>query len=755
MNAFTDVLRKEGITLWQDNSGSANGIPFSTRWMETIEQAIYMAGGALVFRSDNWEKSVPCRKEMEIITKCDVPYLELAPDPAAMDPHRYIELVKAFRDEKVLTDENRRRTELFHNAYETRSGMDPIHLVKSTRGITGALKYLRTDIKAYQSDVRGRGYEELNPDIYPYMKKYVSFAKRTARFRIVRRITGAAAAFIIIITALIIGIFVPFTEKTTQLEHKIANLVTVFASEYSWERDQDPVRWMKDLTMLGSGDYTEQDPDSGVMVPLNRLGAETADMILPCLVVEKTDSRYESLLGAESANTSEYYEAELSENTGSIYVTDLSTGTRRTLAAGSAPSCFAWSPDGRVLAYSAGSDVYAYDAAGHSYPVLLPENFDQVVRVKYAELEGEGRCIAAVTVEGRIVVWKDPFEYTAKDKGEGTLTEDASLARGVRYGIFTGSDDPAAVYIDGGNVVMRTEDNRYSGQLEADDIGAFTLSHDDCMIAYSFSRGNDWEIMIADISSLQNNSNVRTVQHVKTEHEPTDLAFSNDDKSIYASASGCSMLRVDTVSGQVVYSGQDTNASAICAWGDNWVIADNRSNCYIYNSDMEPISESIEMNGSMVPCFDAVTDESHGYLFTVNRGATNNTGCTRVDLGSKEHSAFIFDPGKMIASNTAVAVSEDDEYVAFGYPDGSIRVFETVSMQLVEEKRCLGEAVSALKFSGDGSTLYMLGSSGNIYRTELKKYLLNNSTDNMVENWQTLSALISDKMARYSNGIKQ
>ena len=44
VNAFVERLRGFGFEVWQDVSGKRSGIPYSVKWFEVIEEAIYTAG---------------------------------------------------------------------------------------------------------------------------------------------------------------------------------------------------------------------------------------------------------------------------------------------------------------------------------------------------------------------------------------------------------------------------------------------------------------------------------------------------------------------------------------------------------------------------------------------------------------------------------------------------------------------------------------------------------------------------------------
>ena len=65
VNAVTALLREAGLSVWQDISGKASGIPYSTKWFEVIQEALFSSAGAVIFTSEQWEKSDPCKKEFE------------------------------------------------------------------------------------------------------------------------------------------------------------------------------------------------------------------------------------------------------------------------------------------------------------------------------------------------------------------------------------------------------------------------------------------------------------------------------------------------------------------------------------------------------------------------------------------------------------------------------------------------------------------------------------------------------------------
>ena len=86
--------------------------------------------------------------------------------------------------------------------------------------------------------------------------------------------------------------------------------------------------------------------------------------------------------------------------------------------------------------------------------------------------------------------------------------------------------------------------------------------------------------------------------------------------------------------------------------------------------------------------------------------------------------------------------------MAFGYPDGKVRIYETEHMYLSWEKQCSGESVSALHFSGDGQKLYVLGASGSVYTAAPEYLALNTGIEAMRSNW----GVLKERMRAFRDG---
>ncbi len=173
VNKFVNKLREDGYSIWIDKSGAGLGIPFSTKWFEVITEALYTAEGAIIFHSDSWDKSVPCRNEFDIIYKCDIPYIVL--ETYMLEDSFEGELKKSHAFIKALmkSESNYDRTVLMSNAYAYKSGVDPYQLIQYSKGffIWDRIIYLIKDLRKMRRIMIDRNYKQLNPDIYSYMLK--------------------------------------------------------------------------------------------------------------------------------------------------------------------------------------------------------------------------------------------------------------------------------------------------------------------------------------------------------------------------------------------------------------------------------------------------------------------------------------------------------------------------------------------------------------------------------------------------------
>ena len=731
VNLIAEKLRKAGVDVWQDISGPGTGIPFSTKWFSVIEEAIHMAGGAVIIKSDNWKQSNPCSQEMNLIICCDLPYLEISPESVLNDIDAVFARVMSFIEKNVITKKNEKRTELFAAAYEIESGVNPSRLIKNTKNFVSSFISNIADYLYFRRLIKKGRYDSLNPELFPYIKKYLRALIRTMIFKTV----GVVAVSLLVITAIIFIRALPEAMIVGSEQNKATYYGQYAAASINNVQKYDPV-----LAMSMAEDLDEKYLTVTSYYSLCTGGTQLTDAVLPDKVLTPDDKEYDAVMSAESYESSQKYQTEPSADSGGIILTENETGKKRTVNTTSEVNGIAWDKRGEILAFSAGAKVFVCDAVGNGAPIPLFENYEQVSDLKITDIDGS-LYVAAVTDRNNILLWKSPFNER----------EDSD--RSTDFGVFTEGDEPAAVYIDGRDIVIKTSGGE---QIISPDIPEeygniktpyYSVTSDGSKIA--FICENDTGTRIVCIS-LKDNS---ILIDAPTDYPATAVTFSRDGNSIYASAEQCAIIHIDLTAGTIEYGPYSNLYFAnISAYGSRYVLSDYYGKCCIFDGTvMTEDMGSVNYSGMML--FSMAVNSENGYLFTVNRGAGTTAGCSRFNLNTGEINLFVVPEIPKVDANTSVALSEDGKYVAFGYPDGRIRVYEQEHMYLIFDSVCIGESVSAISFGKDDSLIYILGSAGKIYTHELPKLLLSDDLDSMRANWATITQRLSDKKASYYEAV--
>ena len=726
-----ELLRAEGINVWQDVSGAGTGIPFSTKWFDVITEAMHLAAGAVIFHSENWEASGPCQKEYELIMQCCIPAIVMKTEETRADFDAAVKDICVFLKKQVYTEYNEARTKLISSAYEYREGANPYTLIPKTRGVTGFADYILFELRAMRIEARDDDFKKRNPELYPYIKKYLRFARAVTGARIgaaVLTALSAAAAVLMLLT-------VPKAFKEISETNRQAFTGFAEAANIAQNAEADPMKAIGlaqnvDESLLKSNSY----------LALYQSGQQLLNMRLPDKIAAEGDPLLERIASAETQTESPLFTVEFPENAGGIIVTDQNTGLRRTVRTPGRPQMYAWSADGETLLYAVGTAVFAYDAVGGGEPVRLSECYGALERVLFTEADGV-RCAAAVAKDGYAVLWQLPQQKRPVRRS------------GVTYGVFTGANKPEAVFISGNEIVIALETGERAITPELKGTlrnTGFDVSPDGERIALLCENGDAVRIVCVSLKTGE------IVTDVQPAHMPTALAFSADGSEIFASARECAILKVNAATGEIEYGSFDAlYFQNIVRYGDKWALTDYEGYCTLFDSSLQKVRDCGFVNSVFVPHFDLAVDETNGFLYTVNRGGASGTGCTRFGIEDGSVHYFVIREMQGVDSNTAAAVSGDGRYVAFGYPNGTVRVHEQAQMYLAFEFSGLGEAVSALRFSDDGSELYVLGATGNLRRVELRQHDLWTGAETMAANWQRLADALTEKKNRYIEGLPE
>ncbi len=729
---ITDLLREDGVKIWQDVSGAGTGIPFSTKWSEVIEEAIHLANGAIIFRSDNWEDSKPCEKEFDLIKKCDIPYLDIDPAEADADPQTAIEKVRRFLSEYVSCPQNDLRTRMISSAYEYKAGVDPYQLIPRSRGKLIAAADIIFEMRQMDVLAAKKNYKSRDPEIYPYIKKYIRFSRRTA----VLRISGVLLTALMAIAAVLVLFVLPISLGLTVADTRRSFAGMAAAAKISQVGEADPVRSAEMIEEI----KTDTELTSGSCFSLFRNGVRFLDARLPARMLTKKEELLE-LTETAAVTESRLFSAQLSDNAGSITVTEKATGERRTLNAPCAPSVYAWNADGNLLVYAAGNGVFVYNASTKNVPIRLFENYQPIQKVLFTEFE-DRTVAAAVTSRGVALLWDLP-EFPVLTRRSG-----------IDYGFITDCETAEAVFIDGNDIVIsRNGDERV---ISPDIKGTiytpyYDVAPDGSRIAFICENEGKRRIVCVSLDDG------RILTDAEPLYTPTAVAFSADGSRICASAEYCAIMQVDVETGEIQYGAYDaSHYYYIKRCGDNWILTDLYGLFCVMDGSMKKIRSCGSANYAYTPIFDLAADAENGYAYTVNRGGAHMVGCGRLDIEAGKTNLIVVPDMELVDSNTAVALSEDGRYVAFGYPNGTVRVYGTEKFCLVYETTGIGESVSAIRFAPDCSALCILGSGGNVYRKELPAYELSGTDEDVIrEYWMKIVSDVSEKKNAYIDMIKK
>ena len=727
VDAFTEKLRSEGFDIWQDKSGAGTGIPFSTKWFSVIEEALYLASGAVIFNSVYWKDSGPCKKEKLLIDACALPILCLDPAYVMSDPERAMEKFRKFFAREVASDTNKKRTTIYSSAYELKAGVSPYQLLPHTGGVLTSVFYVFHTLSGLKKQMADCHYDRLNPELYPYMKKYLRFSQNAAIRRAGVLLFGALAA----IAALILIQAVPRAIEEGVQENAATYMGLSAAGQMTDLAAIDPAAATKIAEQL--------DEHAVTLTSYFSLSAGASGLMnarMPERVLTSGSKESSEAITVRSSVVSSLYDVKMGDTVGGLIFTERQSGVRWTVNLPAPPDNAAWNRDGTLLICSAGHNVFVYDPYSRRMPIRLDENFEQVTGVGFAELDGISYA-AAMTEQGTVLLWADPGIPRPIQH------------RNISCGVFI--DDDTALFTDGNEVVLAGNGREVSYAFDPEYTilaPGYSVSDDKSLIAFIAHKEDISRIVVM---SLADGSIVR---ETVPDYAPTALVWSRDGQYVYGAGYGCGILRLDLAAGTVEYGDEPMYYHNIARSGDNFVLTDYYGCAGLFDSALHPIKDCGRVNYVALPVFQMAVNPVTNYLFMTNRGGASLGGCTRFNLKTNEIHTFYMPGLAGVDANTAVALSADGAYVAFGYPNGTVRVYEQDQMYLVFERQCIGESVSALRFSEDGRTICVLGESCNICKTEMNRYELFTGEESVLPNWTAMKGDLVEMRERYISGIE-
>lgn len=202
VGAYVEKLREQGLSVWQDVSGRAEGIPYSTKWFAAIEEALYTSDGALIFRSEGWEESAPCAKEAQLITSLAIPVMEVnlktEDTSSPQSSSEVIGRIQTWAEQVVYGDEkNRDRTWMLTAVNAAREKRDPLSGIpryrrrKDAKAFLKRLENCRNLIEELDYETK---YPELHRELEAFLDRSGKVTVRDGRLRI----AGGLAVLILV-----------------------------------------------------------------------------------------------------------------------------------------------------------------------------------------------------------------------------------------------------------------------------------------------------------------------------------------------------------------------------------------------------------------------------------------------------------------------------------------------------------------------------------------------------------------------------
>ena len=395
--AVVEKLRAEGLNIWQDISGKSSGIPFSTKWFAAIEEALHTSAGAVVFRSEHWERSVPCQKEHDLIRKLAIPcYIA---DAEQLTPEEKIEetvkQILLFANSNVYDEEkNELRTWLLSSVRAS-----------AARQNTGIPRYRKKkDSDAFLKRLEKCGelaseyaYETNMPDLYRDILSFLKKARRITRWDRIKRPLALGTALLMILGSVVVN--VEYKKEKDRADALLAALQSLDQIHDQLSRDE-----FKALTMmtLDGSDYGEYS------YLLFENYAEGLDTVFPSDFFPAGTPEAQAVTALEEQQETSGYRIETPELLGQITIhKDTPEGTaEETVTLMIASPVHTWAYRDGYLAAACGRQIYLYDVEHALDAVPLKGCYRPVQSVRFDE---KGRICAATTA-GDVFVWENPIQ---------------------------------------------------------------------------------------------------------------------------------------------------------------------------------------------------------------------------------------------------------------------------------------------------------------------------------------------------------
>lgn len=712
VTAFVEELRKLGFEVWQDITGGRSGIPYSVKWFEAIEEAVLTAACAIIFRTDAWENSAPCRKEYGLIQDARISYIYVDMEKLQTIRQEIVREVVEWCRVQIKEKDNGCCQWMLSGAYRLYKGVPLDSCYLKGGSFFRNWNWLRRCYKiSAQKEFQGAWVSSL--------ELFLKQAKKKVFFRAGYRL------FVVICVLVALTFGLAYLEATAMI--KILNTTAAAEADMEnsarWIGNYDPVLAMVNMVEYGMSaengikelrndeiDYrikahTKLMADAvsqGFYTSQAGLLADLVSRNYPIAFYEtKLDCPIDIFVMPEE-KTSSRYAVTLSEKTAQIFIFDKEKGITRQLLLDAVPADYCLKEEENLLLVAAKNKVYLYDLYGEADPVLLSYNFEDISRLFLFDNK-----IYALTETEHVLVWNNPLQERKISDGEKLLL--GKLAQSKNGQI-------KAVYIKNDFLILN-EDNQetiyqipFKGTINETEIAVSS----DCeyvAVAYRPESSENDVIGVVDLS------NGMLVSEYDTECSVEGFVFSEDGSSLLVTCYDKNAIeRINLESGEIEESAGKTleRPYTILEYENRFFVSDIGGILTTFDSNLNQVGDYRAL-GFPVPIKQLVVSSSHDSLLTAGRGGNVIGGSYVTQIFTDKQTVLLPAEGVSVTSNTALAVTDDGEYVAYGNPDGSIYLWDIGTMSQVWNITGIPESIISMVFSKDATILYVLGDSGTVY----------------------------------------
>lgn len=681
----TLLKEKKKIDIWRDQ----NAMPYAVNWDDAVIEALCRSSYAVIFDSDKRREKLErpnsaVQREADWIKEIHIPCLTVdlkkLNDPQVIAKAILDWMAEEYRDHGKENDNMRM---LVSGAYAYKNNSVSFEKNAVPRGIFKKAAKL-FELFCFKKEIDsapdfGTGSLELRTPMYGFIRQYR------------RRIRNGLFMQLIILASVVLTAFYGIWSGIEYFKssNTLNNMTRLVQGKSNYSRDYD-TDYILGASVLNSGSIESQ-------------------FTLFYNYVRVLGSKYPSgyyeagstgdIAGSLSKNQNSGYFMESGSDNGIINIRDRE-GFCSSFVIGGVPEDYDWSEDGKCVAVSTANKVFLYYPDSVYSPEELKGNYEDIDKVFIKDQK-----VYALTKKQNIVVW---------DISANKVRE---LDYAVTNGCITGKNGGVAAFISDNDLVVNRGGNVTEISLPSDirfSSSDMAISHDGKKIVL---LGNDQQgagsVYEYDIAGGKLELIYSTANYLSS----ADYSF-DDSAVIFGDWSDSDLKKYDLTTKKVYESKRsEYSVYSVKAYKGGAVVFLSNGTLTSVSNDMSFSKYSSESTYGNIARQIAVSGTA-GVYFIVSRNA-NNLGNARYHIsdGNKE---LIIDPeDSETAANSAVSVSEDGGYVAFGNDDGRITIRSVSTLLPVWNNKDIKEGIVALSFSDDGKTLLALGSSGTVHTIAL------------------------------------